>query len=78
MECDLNMEEFYSVVRNHLAIVLGVSTLWGLINEMNNLVSSPLLELVLSRYVLRVSTGQRLVFSKKEGKKNSSIGFPWH
>ena len=65
-----------SVVRNHLAIVLDETALWGLINEMNNFVSSPCRELVLSRFVLRVFTGQRVVFGKKEGKKNSSIGFP--
>ena len=66
-----------SVVRNLLAIVLDETALWGLMNEMNNFVTSPRRELVLSRYVLRVFTGQRVTFGKKEGKKNSSIGFSW-
>ena len=81
MECAPNMEESIpdcsSVVRNHLAIVLDETALWGLINEMNNFVSSPRRELVLFRYFLRVFTGQRVVFGK-ERKKNYSIGFPWH
>ena len=81
VECAPNMEESIpdcsSVVRNHLAIVLDVTALWGLMNETNNFVSSPRRELVLSRYVLRVFTGQSVAFGKKEGKKNSFIGFPW-
>ena len=66
-----------SVIRNHLVIVLEVNALWGLINEINNLVSLPRGEFVLSRYVLRIFTGQRVIFGKKEGKKHSSFGFPW-
>ena len=58
VECAPKMEQSIpdcsSVVRNHLAIVLDVTDLVGLINEMNNFVSSPHRELVLSRYVLRV------------------------
>ena len=82
VECAPNMEESIpdcsSVICNHLAIVLDVTALCSWMNEMNNFVSLPRRELVLSRYVLRVFTGQRMVFGKKEGKKNSSIGFPWH
>ena len=74
---EVSIPDCSSVVRNHLAIVLDETALWGLINEMNNFVSSLRRELVLSRYILRVFTGQRVVFGKKEGKKNSFIGFPW-
>ena len=65
------------VVFNHLAMVLDVTALWGLMNDTNNLVSPPRSGLVLSRYILRVFTGHKEVFGRKIGKKNSSIGFPW-
>ena len=44
---------------------------------MNNSVSSPRREFVLSKYVLRIFLGQRIVLGKK-GKKNSFVGFLWH
>ena len=65
------------IVFNHLAMVLDVTALWGLMNDMNNLISSPRNGLVLSTYDLRVFTGHKTVFGKKDGKKNSSIGLPW-
>ena len=60
-----SIPDWPSVVRNNLAIVLDETALWGLINGMNNFVSSPHKEIVLSRYVLRIFTGQRVVFGKK-------------
>ena len=50
------------IVFNHLAMVLDVTALWGLMNDMNNLVSSPRSGLVLSTYILRVLTGHNKVF----------------
>ena len=64
------------IVFSHLAMVLNVTALWGLVIDMNNLVSSPSSGLVLSRYVLRVFTGHNTVFGIKDGTKNSSIGLP--
>ena len=81
VECALKMEQSTptcSIVDfNHLVMVLDITALWGLMNDTDNHVSSPHSDLVLSRYILRVFTGHKEVFGRNDGKKNSSIGFPW-
>ena len=58
-------------------MVLDVTALCGLIKDTNNLDSPPRSGPVLSKYALRVLTGQSTILDGNLGKKNSSIGFPW-
>ena len=62
---------------SHLATVLEVTALCGRMIAMKSLFSPPLRDSVRLSYSSKVSTGQSLGFSGKEGKKNSAIGFPW-
>ena len=81
VECAPNDNEYWlacsNIVLNHLAIVLDVTALCGLIIAINNLNSLARRCFILSMYVLSVSTRQRQELSRMDGKKNSAIGFPW-
>jgi hypothetical protein len=58
---------------SHLAMVLDVTALWGLMIARNNLVSRPLFEAVCSSYAI---TGHMPASDGNEGKKKVTTGFP--
>ena len=55
------------------ATELEVTALCGLMKEVNNLVSSPHIGLVLSSLALRVITGHKVGFPGKEGREKSYL-----
>ena len=61
------------IVSNNLSMVLEVTALWSLMNDMSNLVSSPRSGLVLSMYVLRVFTGHNTVFGRTDRRKTPQL-----
>ena len=61
---------------NHLAIELEVTALCGRMTAMESLFCPSLRGSVLLSYSAKVTIGQSLRFTGKEGKKSSAIGLP--
>ena len=74
---DVSMPAAFNKAFSHLAMELEVTALCGRMTATKSLFSPALRGSVLRSYSSRVSTGQSLGLSGKEGKKNSAIGFPW-
>jgi len=61
---------------SHLAMVLDVTALYGLMRARNSFDSVPRIGAVRSSYARKVTTGHSPGSCGKDGKKNSVIGFP--
>ena len=73
LKIDVSMPEASNKDLSHLATVLEDTAFCGLTIATSSLVYLPRRDFVLSSYSLRVDTGHSLLFSGREGKKDSLI-----